>query len=371
VRQKLKLILFAALSAALTVAGLSMAAGGGGSSGSGKKSSSTREVRDTVGGPPGMERFDADVADVMRQIHDAVEQKLPEIADPIIQKAQDDGHITSSQADQLRSLVKDMAAEKRPSGDRRALFGDSDVRAVLESIFQARAKEAATIGEPIIQKAVDDKKITSAQADQIRSRLKNPPPFGRGGKRGPGFGHGRGPGHGPGGQFDQNVANVLGDIHGAVEKKAPEIADPIIKKAEDAGDITSAQADKLRAAAQDIADGKHPAVDRALLSNAKVRKVVQDTFAAGAKQAPAIAEPIIKKAVDEKKITSAQGDQIRNKLKNLKSFRDGPPPFAGPGRHRGGPRGFERPQGVGPGVFPGGAAPGGQPAVQAPAGRPA
>jgi hypothetical protein len=377
VQQKLKLILFAALSAALTVAGLSIAAGGG-SSGSASKSPSDREVfRETAGGPPGMQRFDANVADVMRQIHDAVEQKLPEIADPIIQKAQDAGDITSSQADTLRSLVKDMAAEKPPSGDPRALFGDSHVRAVLQSIFQAKAKEAATIGEPIIQKAVDEKKITSAQADQIRSRLKNPPPFGRGRKFGPGFG----PGHGPGGHFfghfDQNVANVLGDIHGAVEKKAPEIADPIIKKAEDAGDITSSQADKLRAAAQDIANGKRPAVDPGtLLGDAKVRKVVEDAFAASAKQAPAIAEPIIQKAVDDKKITSAQADQIRNELKDLKaglrSFRGGPPPFAGPGgRHRGGLRGFERPRGIAPGAFPGGYAPGAQPAVEAPAARPA
>lgn len=379
-RQKLKLILFAALSAALTVAGLSIAAGGG-SSGSGNKSRSDREVRGTVGGPPGMKSFDANVADVMRQIHDAVEKKMPEIADPIIQKAQDAGDITSSQADELRALAKDEAAEKPPSPDKRALFGDSHVRAVLQSIFQERAKQAVTIGEPIIQKAVDDKKITSAQADEIRTALKNPPSFGHGRKRGPGFAPGlgpNGPGHGPKGRFfgrfDQDVATVLGDIHKAVEKKAPEIADPIIKKAEDAGDITSAQADKLRAAAQDIAAGKRPAVDpRTLLSDAKVRKVAEDAFAAAAKQAPAIADPIIQKAVDDKKITSAQADQIRSKLKNLKSFRGGPPRFGGPGGpHREGFRGFERRQGSAPGALPGGAAPGAAPADQvSPAARPA
>jgi hypothetical protein len=378
VREKAKLIIFAALSAALTVAGLSLAAGGASDSGSNGSKNARQSHRDF--GPPGM-AIDSDVADVMRQIHEAVEQKVPEIADPIIKKAEDAGNITSAQADQLRSLVQARADGKRPSGDPRALFSDADVRAVLNDIFKAEAAQAPGIAEPIIQKALDENKITNAQAGDIRSRLKNPPRFGRGpgfGPRGPGLGprHGGPPGFGRG-SFDQDVATVLRDIHRAVEKKAPEIADPIIQKAEDAGDITSAQADKLRAAAQAIADGKRPGADtHALLSDADVRKVVQDTFAAAAKQAPQIADPIIQKAVDEKKITSAQAGDIRKKLENLKSFRGGPPPFGGPGGHRGPPwegRGrFERPHGVAPGFLPGGTAPGARPAVQdRPAAQPA
>jgi hypothetical protein len=298
----------------------------------------------------------------MRQIHDAVEQKEPEIADPIITKARDAGDITSSEADQLRALIKAKAGEQPPPGDPPALFGNSKVRTVLQSIFQASFNQAPTIAEPIIQKAVDGKKVTNAQADQIRNRMKNPPPFGPGRK----FGFGRGPfGHDRFGHFDANVATVLRDIHQAVEKKAPEIADPIIKKAQDAGDITSAQADKLRAAARAIASGNRPGADgRSLLSDAKVRKVVEDAFAQAAKQTPGIAEPIIQKAVDDKKITSAQANSIRHKLEYLKTLRGGPPPFGGPGAlHREGPGGFQRPQGDVPGALPGGVAPGTDPAV--------
>jgi len=374
-REKAKLIIFAALSAALTVAGLSLAAGGSGGSGG----SSTEQGLRVHGafGPPGF-KFDSDVADVLRQIHDAVEQKAPSIADPIIQKALDDKKITSAQADQLRALVQARADEKPPAQDPRALFGDSAVRAVLQDIFKATAQQAPGIAEPIIQKAVDDKKITSAQADDIRSHLKNAPRFGMGpgfgpgGPDGPGFfpGH-RGPFGPPGlGRFDKDVATVLDDIHRAVEKQAPAIAGPIIKKAEDAGDITGAQADQLRAAAQAIADGRRPdAGIRTLLSDANVRKVVHDAFAAAAKQTPAIADPIIQKAVDDKKITSAQADQIRGKLKDLGKFRTGPPPFGGPGGppHWEGRGRFERPQGNAPGVFPGGTpkgeTPGARPAV--------
>ena len=374
-REKAKLIIFAALSAALTVAGLAIASGGSsGSSGSGSGSQhGLRFQRDF--GPPGF-KFNSNVADVLRQIHDAVEQKAPSIADPIIQKAQDDNKITSAQADQLRAFLKARADEQPPSQDPRVLFADSDVRAVLQDAFKATAQQAPGIAEPIIQKAVDDKKITSAQADDIRNHLENGPKFGIG------FGlHREGPG-GPGGpfgppglgRFDMAVATVLRDIHQAVEKQAPAIADPVIQKAEDAGSITTAQADQLRAAAQAIADGKRPGADvRSLLSDADVRKVVGDAFAAAAKQTPSIADPIIKKAVDDKKITSAQANQIRNKLANLGKFRAGPPPFGGPG---GSPRWdgrgrLERPQGNAPGAFPGGTpqggAPGAAPAVLNPA----
>jgi hypothetical protein len=373
-REKAKLIIFAALSAALTVAGLSIAAGGsngsggsGGSSGGSGTQQGLRLHREFA--PPGGQ-FDSNVADVLRQIHDAVEQKAPSIADPIIQKAQDDGKITSSQADQLRALTQARADEKPPAQDPRALFGDSDVRAVLQDVFKATAQQAPSIAEPIIQKAVDDKKITSAQADDIRSHLKDGPKLGPMGP-GFGFGHREGPGRpfGPHvfGAFDKDVATVLGDIHQAVEKQAPAIADPVIKKAQDDGKITSSQADQLRAAAQAIADGKRPDANvRTLLSDADVRQVVHDAFAAAAKQTPSIAEPIIKKAVDDKKITSSQADQIRSKLNNLSKFRAGPPPFGAPGGppHWEGRGRLERPQGNAPGVFPGGQTPGAGPAVQ-------
>jgi hypothetical protein len=289
-RQKLKLILFAALCAALTVTGLSIAAGGGGS-GSDRSDSADgpRMERGFVkrgDGPPGGIQFDRDVADVMRQIHEAVERKAPEIAGPVIQKAEDAGDITAEQADKLRAAAQALADGKRPELDR-SLMRDADVRKVVKDAFEAAHKEAAELGEPIIQKALDEKKITSDQANDIRDRLKNPPPFGPGPGHGP-PGFGGGPGHGPPGfgRIDRDVAEVLRDVHVAAEKQEPK----------------------------------------------------------SAKQLLAIAEPIIDKAVDEKKITKAQGDDLRDKLKHpprfrggkLHRFRGAPPP----GFHRGPPPPF-------------------------------
>ena len=337
-RQRLKLILFAALSAALTVAGLSLAAGGGSSGSKDGDTAGTWDVKRGFGGPGSHMRLDEDLADVMHTIHEAVEKKAPEIAEPIIAKAEDAGDITGAQADQLRAAAKSIADGERPDGDVRALLRDKDVRKVVRDSFAAAHKQTPAIAEPILDKAVDDQQITSAQADDIREKLKNPPRF----FHGRGFKHGHGPG-GPGGpghlgNIDQDVADVVRDIHEAVENQAPEIAEPVIAKAEDAGDITGAQADQLRTAAKSIADGKRPDGDlRALLRDEDVRKVVGDAFAAAHKQAPAIAEPILDKAVADKQITSAQADDIRAKLKQVRSLRAGPPRFGGPPHFEGPP----------------------------------
>ena len=183
-RQRLKLILFAALSAALTVAGLSLAAGGGSNGSKNSDTKGTWDVKRDFGGPGSDMRFDEDLADVMRQVHDAVEKKAPEIAEPIIAKAEDAGDITGAQADQLRAAAQSIADGKRPDGDVRALLRDQDVRKVVRDAFAAAHKQTPAIAEPIIHKAVDDQKITSAEADDLREKLKD----------GPRFGHGHGPG---------------------------------------------------------------------------------------------------------------------------------------------------------------------------------
>jgi hypothetical protein len=351
VRQRLKLILFAALSAALTVAGLSIAAGGGSSESSGNDARPSGDVKRAFKPAPGLrmrfDRFDQDVEDVMRQIHDAVEAKSAEIAEPIIQKAEDAGDITGDQADRLREFVKADGDRKPPSSGLRALLTDKDVRNVLTDVLEAKAKQTPDIAGAIIDKAASDKKITSAQADDIRERVKHAPFFFPGRfleGHGPGGRHERGPFKL--GKFDRDVGAVMRDIHAAVERKAPEIAGPVIDKAEQAGDITSAQADQLRKAAQSIANGDRPGADlRSLLDDADVRTMVHDAFAAAHKQAPAIAGPIIDKAVQDKKITSAQADDIRAALKRGPRLHIAPPP---PGA---------------PGVFPGDAGPSARPAV--------
>jgi hypothetical protein len=60
----------------------------------------------------------------------------------------------------------------------------------LHDAFEAVAAKTPGIAKPIIDKAVEDKKITEKQADELRNMQ-------RGFKRGFGFGH-HGPGPGPG-----------------------------------------------------------------------------------------------------------------------------------------------------------------------------
>jgi hypothetical protein len=312
--RKLKLIAVSALSAALTVAGLSMAAGGssGGTATGLKERNADRPpgTNSGVGPPPGM-LFDRDVADLIRQVLDKVEKQAPEIAGPVIQKAQDAGSISSAQADRLRAAAQAIADGKRPDPGARELLRDPDVRKVVQDAFQAAAKQASTEAEPLIQKALGDGKITQAQANEIRDRLKNPPPFGPGFRHGPGMGRHFGP-------IDRDVAAVLGDIHHALESQQPK----------------------------------------------------------NANQALAIADPIIQKALDAKRITSAQAQSIRNKLKSPGTLH-GPPPFGnrgpgvppdGPGsRPWEGPGGSRQPpRGNAPGVSPGGATPGAPPAEARP-----
>ena len=129
---------------------------------------------------------------------------------------------------------------------------------------------------------------------------------------------------------DADVRAVLKDIRDAVADQAPAIAGPMIDKAENDGKITAAQADKLRQAAQELADGKRPDI-RGLGRDEDVQEVIQDAFAAARDKAPGIAEPIIAKAVADDKITEAQADRVRQLVR--RGPRVGKP--HGPGLGRG------------------------------------
>jgi hypothetical protein len=132
-----------------------------------------------------------------------------------------------------------------------------------------------------------------------------------------------------GGPPDADVRAVLDDIRKAIAAQAPAIAGPVIDKAEKDGKITASQADALRKAAQDLADGKRPD-PRVIGRDPDVHEVVHDAFAAAAEKAPGIAEPIIAKAVTEKRITETQAERIREMLKRPHrgpGFGGGPPPI--------------------------------------------
>ena len=322
-RSRLKLIVPLALIAAIAVAGLSVADDGGGGGGEDKASNqdtarSAVAVSTAANGNGERKRrlhgdfADADVRAVLKDIRDAVAKQAPAIAGPVIDKAENDNKITAAQADKLRQAAQDLADGKRP--DKRALGRDSDVHDVIHDAFEAAHEKVPGIAEPIIAKAVEDKKITEAQADRIREMV----------KRGP---HDRKP-HGPGGHkfggpphiADADVRAVLEDVHEAVAKQAGDTAGPIIDKAEKDGKITAAQADKLRDAAGKLAGGKPRGIRPGNLDlrDEDVREVLKEVFGAIASKTSDIAKPIIDKAEKDGKITATQADQLRNFQRGFK-----------------------------------------------------
>ena len=349
-RMRTKLMMPVAVGASIAVGGAALGAGNDGGSPTSDSAVSTPTF--VAAGDRGSERrgppgWDQDIADVMRKVHDAVAEKAPEIAGPIIDKAEADKKITSSQADKLREAAKSLGAGP-PGGPRpdKLELDDEDVRAVVEDALEAVAKRAPAIAEPILDEAVKEKQITSDEADQIRRKLRMLPQFGAKGLRfGHHFGHGK--------AIDRDVAEALREIHQRVAKQAAEIAGPVIDKARSDGKITDAQADKLRQAVADLGgpprlvlkpggpDDKHPGgpprrvfgPDGLDLGDADVREVLDDALQAIAKRAPTIAEPVIDRAVEQDKITSSQAERIRKMLAEGPALRPKHGPHLGPGPH--------------------------------------
>ena len=87
----------------------------------------------------------------------------------MIDKAEQDGKITAAQADRLRDAAGEPDRRQAAGHPPRMLdLRDEDVREVLHDAFEAIAAKTPGIAKPIIDKAVEDKKITEAQADQLR-----------------------------------------------------------------------------------------------------------------------------------------------------------------------------------------------------------
>src|SRR3954465_10704173 len=107
---------------------------------------------------------DADVLAVVRDVRNAVAAKAPDIAAPVLDKAVSDGDVSRAQADRIASIV----ADKRLSrADARALFADPKAAPVFFEVKAALAREAPGIAKPIVDKAVDDDKLTRAQGDRL------------------------------------------------------------------------------------------------------------------------------------------------------------------------------------------------------------
>jgi hypothetical protein len=107
---------------------------------------------------------------VLDDIRKAVAKEAPAVVNPVIDKAETDGKITAAQADRLRDTVGKLAGGGPPPDRplRMLPLRDKDVREVIRDAFEALAAKTSDIAKPIIDEAVADKKITEAQADQIR-----------------------------------------------------------------------------------------------------------------------------------------------------------------------------------------------------------
>ena len=309
-RNKAKQIVLLAVLAALTVAGMSVAAGGGGGS---KDTSSTDSDPATTFAANGERKrghleLRADFADEdVRAVLEDIHAAVAKQA-PAIAGPVIDKAENENKITSAQADALRKAAEDIAAGKRpdiRALPRDEDVHRVIKEAFAAAHEKTPGIAEPIIDKAVADNKITEAQADRIREMIKKGPR--------PAFGHRiDGPPH----LADKDMRTVFEDVHAAVAKQASDIAGPVIDKAEKDGKITAAQADDLR----DVVEGKlagkpgsgpPPKPD---LRDADVREVLEDTFDAIAKKRSEIAKPIIDKAVADKKITEAQAERLRSML---------------------------------------------------------
>jgi hypothetical protein len=344
-RMRTKLMLPAAVGASIAAGGVALGAGGDGGStdvqdpkASGDRVFVAADERPAGRhGPPG---WDRDVADVMRDVHEAVAAKAPEIAAPVIDDAEKKGSITPAQADRLREVAKSLAAGPlhAPRPDRLGLE-DEDVRAVVDRALKQIAERAPGIAEPILDDAVKEKKISSAEADRIRRTLRMGPRVlhvgpGIGGPLGAGMRH----------RIDSDVAQTLQEIHERVRKQVPGIAGPVIDAARSDGKITSEQAQNLRRAIGELgpppgkpAPGEGPPPPPGIagleLGDADVRQVFDDALRAIGKRVPAIAAPVIDRAVAQDKITTGQAARIRQMLahgpKLSHHLPDGPAPRLG------------------------------------------
>src|SRR4051794_7140530 len=109
-------------------------------------------------------RFDADAFAVIQDVRKAIAAKAPGIAGPVVDKAVSDGDISQAQGDRLKKVVDD---ERLSRTDAQALFGDAKVAPVFFEVKAAIAREAPGIAKPIVDKAVDDDKLTRAQGDRL------------------------------------------------------------------------------------------------------------------------------------------------------------------------------------------------------------
>lgn len=269
-------------------------------------------------GHHGFGRLDADVRGVLREIHAAAARELPGIATPIIDKAVADARITREQGERLREAADRLSKAGPMHLDPQALgveLGDRDVRGVVFEVARAAAARVPDIARPIVDRAVEEDRITRAEGERILAKLSR---IGRHLREGRGRGRG---GHPHFGRLDADVARVLRQVRVAVAREAVAISTPIIDSAVREDRITSEQGDQLRAAARRFAASRpgrfRPFEQDVDFADPDVRAVVVEVVRATAVRARELAGPIIDGAVERGTITRRQAQRIRERLERI------------------------------------------------------
>jgi len=282
------LLLLAVVAAALAAVGISSAAGGDDRSALAVAASADRGDR-TVRVARG-ERGDR--RGLAREVRRAVLAGAPGVAAPVVDAAVRDGRLSAARAAELRTAIAAVADRRRPDPARlRALLLDDGARAVALDVARALAERAPALAAPVLDRAVAGGTLTERRAERLRERATR---FAA--------------------RLGDPASGVLLAVAAAVVREAPAIAAPVLDRAVADGRFTRAQADAVLDAARTL-DGRRAIGAVALDGDA--RAVARELARALAERVPAIAGPIVDRAVADGTITRARADRLERGVERM------------------------------------------------------
>ncbi len=109
---------------------------------------------------------------VLERVFEQIRAQAPLIAEPILDRAVDEGKVTLEQRDEL---LRELADPQAAGGETSATTTRAGVgtRIVLREAFAAIRLAAPALADPILREAVADALLTPAQARRILERLRS------------------------------------------------------------------------------------------------------------------------------------------------------------------------------------------------------